>query len=101
MDAYMNKLRINKRIFMIGLLPVLGLLITFILNFIAGPGYTTSVNQGALRVYFMGSVMWSVFAFFTGIYMYSKCSSMNHLKFILGVSSVAFGVAMPWIIGMS
>ncbi|MBA6339402.1 hypothetical protein H4J57_19685, partial [Colwellia sp. BRX8-7] len=46
----MNKFRINKRIFMIGLLPVLGLLITFILNFIAGPGYTTSVNQGALRV---------------------------------------------------
>ena len=97
----MNKLMINKRIFMIGLLPVLGLLITFILNFIAGPGYTTSVNQGALRVYFMGSAMWSVFAFFTGIFMYSKCSSMNHLKFILGVSSVALGVAMPWIIGMS
>jgi hypothetical protein len=100
MDAHMKKLRINKRIFMISLLPVLGLLITFILNFIAGPGYITSVNQGALYIYFMGSTMWSVFAFFTGIFMYSKCSSMNHIKFILGVLSVTFGVAMPWIIGM-
>lgn len=101
MDTYMNKLRINKRIFMMSLLPVLGLLIAFILNFIAGPAHTTSLNQGALRVYFMWAAMWSVFAFFTGIFMYSKCSSMNHLKFILGVSSVALGVAMPWIIGMS
>ncbi len=97
----MNKFRINKRIFMIGLLPVLGLLITFILNFIAGPGYTTSINQGALHFYFMGSAMWSVLAFFTGMFMYSKCSSMNHLKFIMGVSSVALGVAMPWVVGMS
>lgn len=97
----MNKWAFNKRIFMLIFLPVLGLIITFFLNFIAGPGYTTSVNQGALYLYFMGSCMWSIFAFFTGIYMYSKCSSMNHIKFILGISSVSLGVAMPWIIGMS
>jgi hypothetical protein len=101
MDAYMNKWMINKRTFMLSFLPVTGLLIALLLNFIAGPGYTTSVNQGALYVYFMGSVTWSVLAFFTGIYMYSKCSSMNHIKFILGISSVSLGVAMPWIIGMS
>jgi hypothetical protein len=86
---------------MLGFLPVLSLLITFLLNFIAGPGYTTSVNQGALAFYFMGSVMWSVFPFFTGIFMYSKCSSMNHIKFILGVFSVTFAAAMHWIIGIS
>jgi hypothetical protein len=101
MDVQMNKFKINKRIFMLSLLPVLGLLITFILNFIAGPGYTTSVNQGALYIYVMGSVMWSVFSFFTGVFMYSKCSSMNHLKFVLGVSSVVCGAAMPWVIGIS
>jgi len=97
----MNKSLINKRIFMLSFLPVLGLLITILLNFIAGPAYTTSMNQGALHTYFMGSIMWSVFAFFTGVFMYSKCSSMNHIKFILGVLSVTFGVAMPWVIGMS
>jgi len=97
----MNRWMINKRTFMLSFLPVLSLLVTFLLNFIAGPSYTTSVNQGSLYVYFMGSVMWSVLAFFTGIYMYSKCSSMNHLKFILGVLSVSLGVTMPWIIGMS
>lgn len=97
----MNKWTINKRIFMVSLLPALGLLITFLLNYIAGPGYTTSVNQGELYVYFMGSVIWSAIAFFTGIYMYSKCRSMNHIKFILGISSVSLGVAMPWLIGMS
>ncbi|WP_210559754.1 hypothetical protein [Psychrosphaera aestuarii] len=86
---------------MLSFVPVLGLLVTVLLNFIAGPGYTTSVNQGAIHLYFMGSVMWSVFAFFTGLYMYSKCSSMNHTKFILGIISVSFGVAMPWVIGMS
>jgi len=84
---------------MIGLLPVLGLLITFILNFIAGPGYTTSVNQGALRVYFMGSVMWSVFAFFTGIFMYSKCSGQLILATDLYSSQYLFsdslGVSPP------
>ena len=97
----MNKWVINKRTFILSFLPVTGLLITLLLNFIAGPGYTTSVNQGALYVYFMGSVIWSVLAFVTGIYMYSKCSSMNHIKFILGISSVSLGVAMPWITGMS
>jgi hypothetical protein len=101
MDVYMNKWMINKRTFMLSFLPVIGFLITLLLNFIAGSGYTTSVNQGAFYVYFMGSVMWSVLAFFAGIYMYSKCSSMNHIKFILGISSVSFGSAMPWIIGMS
>jgi hypothetical protein len=100
-DSCMNKWLSNKRIFMLGFFPVLGLIITFLLNFIAGPGYTTSVNQGALAIYFMGSVMWSVFVFFTGIFMYSKCSSMNHIKFILGVLSVTFGAAMPWMIGIS
>jgi len=101
MDVYMNKWMINKRTFMLSFLPVIGFLITLLLNFIAGSGYTTSVNQGAFYVYFMGSVMWSVLAFFVGIYMYSKCSSMNHIKFILGISSVSFGAAMPWVIGMS
>ena len=86
---------------MIGFLPALGVLVTLLLNFIAGPAYTTSLNQGALHVYFMGSLIWSVLAFFTGVYMYSKCNSMNHLKFILGVSSVSLGAAMPWIMGMS
>jgi hypothetical protein len=101
MDAHMKQWMINRRIFILGFLPVLGVLITFLLNFIAGPGYTTSVNQGALYIYFKGSFIWSVCAFFTGIYMYSKCRSMNHIKFALGVLSVTLGVAMPWIIGMS
>ena len=92
---------INKRIFMLSFLPVLGVVITFILNFIAGAAYTTSVNQGTLYIYFKGSVIWSVFAFFIGIYIYSKCSSMNHIKFGLRVLSVTFGVAMLSIIGMS
>lgn len=96
----MYELKVKKRIFMCLLLPVLGLLITFMLNFIAGPGYTTSLNQGALYIFVMGSGMWSIFAFFTGIYMYSKCSSMNHLKFLLGISSVGLGVLTPWLIGM-
>ncbi len=94
------KNKIVKRIFMITSLPVLGLLVAFLLNFIAGPGYTTSVNQTALVVYFKGSVIWSVIAVFAGVYMYSKCSSMNHIKFTLGISSVILGAAMPWIIGI-
>jgi hypothetical protein len=95
-----NKL-IYKRITMISCLPVLGFLLTFILNFMTGPGYTDSVNQGAIYIYFMASVTWSVVAFATGAFMYSKCSSMNHLKFLLGVFSVSLGTGMPWLIGMS
>jgi len=85
---------------MLGVLPVTGLLITIILNLIAGPGYTTSVNQGSMVVYFMGAVFWTVCAIATGVYMYSKCNSMNTKKFIPGVLSVLFGAALPWIIGM-
>jgi len=59
---------------MLSFLPVLGVVITFILNFIAGAAYKTSVNQGSLYIYFKGSVIWSVFAFSIGIYIYSKCS---------------------------
>jgi hypothetical protein len=92
---------IYKRVTMISCLPILGLLLTFILNFMTGPGYTSSVNQGAIHMYFMASVVWSVIAFFTGVYMYSKCSSMNHLKFMLGLLSVSLGAAMPWLIGIS
>ncbi len=92
---------IYKRIIMLSCLPVLGLLLTFILNFMTGSGYTDPVNQDIIYIYFMASVTWSVLAFFTGVYMYSKCSSMNHLKFILGVFSVSLGAGMPWLIGMS
>ena len=46
----MNKWMINKIAFMLGFLPALGLLVAFLLNFIAGSGYTISVNQGALYV---------------------------------------------------
>ena len=95
-----NKL-IYKRIIMLICLPILGLLLTFILNFMTGSGYSDSVNQGAIYIYFIASVTWSVLAFFAGVYMYSKCSSMNHLKFILGVFSVSLGAGMPWLIGMS
>ena len=101
MDSHMKKWVLKKRIFMIGFLPFMGVFVALLLNFIAGPAYTTSLNQSALRAYFMGSAMWSVLAFFSGVYMYSKCSSMNHLKFILGVSSVSLGITMPWIIDMS
>jgi len=101
MDKNMNKRLINKRIFMVSFLPALGLVLTSLLNFMAGPGYFTSVNQGAIYIYFMASVAWSVVAFFTGVYMYSKCSSMTHLKFVLGVLSVSLAVAMPWLIGIS
>jgi hypothetical protein len=101
MDSHMKKWVLKKRIFMIGFLPFMGVFVALLLNFIAGPAYTTSLNQSALRTYFMGSAMWSVLAFFSGVYMYSKCSSMNHLKFILGVSSVSLGITMPWIIDMS
>ena len=83
---------------MLTILPVLGLLVTLVLNYVAGPGYTTSVNQTALVVYYKGSFFWSLIAIFAGIYMYSKCSSMNHLKFIVGISSVFLGAALPWII---
>lgn len=92
------KNRVVKRVFMATVLPILGILVVFLLNYISGPGYTTSVNQTALVVYFKGSVIWSVAAIITGVYMYSKCSSMNHLKFIIGITSVALGAAMPWIV---
>lgn len=101
MDLHMKKWVLKKRIFMIGFLPFMGVFVALLLNFIVGSAYTTSLNQSAIRVYFMGSAMWSVLALFSGIYMYSKCSSMNHQKFILGVSSVSLGITMPWIIGMS
>lgn len=101
MDLHMKKWVLKKRIFMIGFLPFMGVFVALLLNFIADPAYTTALNQSAIRAYFMGSAMWSVIALFSGIYMYSKCSSMNHLKFILGVSSVSLGITMPWIIGMS
>lgn len=91
----------NKGIFLVGFLPTLGLLVSLILNFLAGPGYTSAVNQGAITFYFMGAVIWSVVAFFIGIFLYTKCRSMNHIKFILGVLSVSLGMAMPWLIGMS
>lgn len=78
----MNKRLINKRMLMISFLPALGLVLTYLLNF-------------------MASVVWSVVAFFTGVYMYSKCSSMNHLKFVLGILSISLAVAMPWLIGKS
>lgn len=86
---------------MVGFLPTLGLLVSLILNLLAGPGYTSSVNQSAMALYFMGAAIWSVVAFFIGIFLYTKCSSINHIKFILGVLSVALGMAMPWLIGMS
>lgn len=97
----MNKWMINKQIFMLGFLPVLGLLVALLLNDIAGPAYTGSVNQSALQLYFIGSIIWSFLAFFIGVFMYSKCSYMNHIKFILGLFSVGLGAALPWLIGIS
>ena len=96
----MSKWWTNKRIFLVGLLPVLGFVVALLLNVIAGPTYTTGINQGALRVYVMGAILWSVLSFFVGVYLYSKCSSMNHTKFFLGVFSVSLGTAMPWLLGM-
>lgn len=97
----MKKWVLKKRIFMICFLPFMGVFVALLLSFIAGHANTASLNQSAFRAYFMGSAMWSVLALFSGVYMYSKCSSMNHLKFFFGVSSVSLGITMPWIIGMS
>ncbi|WP_286235616.1 hypothetical protein [Thalassotalea sediminis] len=96
----MSKWWTKKRIFLVGFLPALGFIVTLLLNVVAGPIYTTGLNQGALRVYSMGAILWSILSFFVGIYLYSKCSSMNHTKFFLGVSSVILGAAIPWLLAM-
>ena len=90
----------KKRILMLTALPMAGLCFTILLNFLAGPGYSTSINQGAVAVYFLGSVLWSAAAIIAGVYMYSKCSSMNTKKFISGICSVLIGAGLPWIVGM-
>ncbi|WP_213609397.1 hypothetical protein [Pseudoalteromonas sp.] len=96
----MNKWMTKKRIITLATLPVAGLSFTILLNFLAGPGYSTSINQGAVAVYLLGSVLWSVAAITAGVYMYSKCSSMNTKKFIPGIFSVFIGAGLPWIVGM-
>jgi hypothetical protein len=96
----MSKWMTKKRIMMLAALPVAGLSFTILLNLLAGPGYSTSINQGAVAVYFLSSVLWSVAAIIAGVYMYSKCSSMNTRKFIPGIFSVFVGAGLPWIVGM-
>jgi hypothetical protein len=96
----MSKWMTKKRIAMLTAVPLTGLIFTVLLNFLAGQGYSTSMNQGAVAVYFLGSVLWSVTAIIAGVYMYSKCSSMNTKKFIPGFFSVCFGAGLPWSIGM-
>lgn len=96
----MSKWMTKKRFMMLAALPVTGLSFTILLNLVAGPGYSTSVNQGAVAVYLLGSLLWSVTAIIAGVYMYSKCSSMNTRKFIPGVLSVFVGAGLRWIVGM-
>ena len=90
----------KKRIMMLATLPVAGLIVTILLNLLAGPGYSTSINQGAVAVYFLAPVLWSLAAIIAGAYMYSKCSSMNTQKFVPGILSVGLGAGLPLIIGM-
>lgn len=96
----MSKWMTKKRIMMLAVLPLAGLSFTILLNLLVGSGYSTSINQGAVAVYFLGSVLWSVTAIIAGVYMYSKCSSMDTKKFIPGISSVFVGAGLPWIVGM-
>lgn len=90
----------RKRLFLLSLMPALGSLVAIALNIIAGPGYTSSVNQSALMVYGMGTIIWTIIAPFIGAFLYTKCSSMNTKKFVPGILSVALGAAMPWMIGL-
>ncbi|MCU7553784.1 hypothetical protein OCL06_04125 [Alteromonas sp. ASW11-19] len=89
----------KKRVFMVTALPILGVIVAFLLRWLSGPAYTTSVNQSALYVFGMGSILWSILALFIGFFLYSKCSTMNHIRFICGVFSVLLGASMPWLIG--
>lgn len=70
------------------------------LNILAGQGHSGVVNQSALMVYGMGTIIWTIISPFIGACLYTKCSSMNTKKFVPGVFSVALGAAIPWIIGL-
>lgn len=90
----------RKRLFLLSLMPTLGLLVAITLNIIAGSGYTGAVNQSALMVYGMGTIIWTIITPFIGAFLYTKCSSMNTKKFVPGILSVALGAAIPWIIDL-
>lgn len=90
----------RKRLLMLLALPFTGLLFTLLLNLASGPGYTTSVNQSSLATYAIGSGIWFIAALLSGVYMYSKCSSMNSYKFFPGLASVLLGALLPWLLKM-
>ena len=76
-----------------------GLVVALILRWLAGPTFTTSVNQSALYIFGMSSILWSILTLLTGLFLYSKCSAMNTTRFICGLVSVVLGASMPWLIG--
>ncbi|WP_218312322.1 hypothetical protein [Alteromonas antoniana] len=89
----------KKRVFLVSVMPVLGLIVALMLRWLAGPTYTTSVNQSALYIFGVGSILWSILALLTGLFLYSKCSAMTTSRFICGLVSVVLGASMPWLIG--
>jgi len=95
----MNILINRKRVLMLLSLPMLGFVASIVLHWLTNPAYTTSVNQSSLYAYAVGATLWSVCAISAGVFLYSKCTSMNHAKFILGLSSVLVGASAPWIVG--
>ncbi|WP_414828430.1 hypothetical protein [Alteromonas sp. H39] len=95
MDSAITK----KRVVMLTLLPILGVIVSLMLRWLAGPTYTTSLNQSEMYVFFKGATIWSVVAFSAGIFLYTRCSEMNHSRFAFGAASVLLGASLPWLIG--
>ena len=85
----------KKRVVMMTLHPILGVIMSLVLRWLAGPTYTTSLNQSAMYLFFKGATIWSVVAFFAGIFLYTRCSEMNHTRFIFGAASVFLGASLP------
>ncbi len=91
------KSAVKNRLFKITLIPFLGLVVSITLKLMTGLSYTTPMPQTSLTFYSKYAAIWSLCSIFIGIYLYSKCHSMNHLKFSLGMLSVITGASLPWI----
>ena len=76
------------------------LLYTYAIREIAGPGYTGAPNQGAMVVFFFGSLAWPIVALAFVVIIWRVVKPRGVTASILALLSWMASCAVPFLIGM-
>jgi len=76
------------------------LLYTFAAREIAGPGYTTAPNQGAMVVFFVASLAWPIVAIVFMAVIRSMAKVRGVSASICGLLSLIASSIVPFLVGM-